>query len=315
MFSTPNGAAKLLLATVLGLFALKLAVGVVTGSISIWAQAVDSSLDIFAVVITFLTVGFSAKPADQEHPFGHGKIEYIAAGVQAILLLVASATIIYSAIQRIIRSEVIQLTEAGIGIMLVSMVTSIFLSRHLFKVARASGSAALEANANNIMGDIFSTGGVLVGLTVVRFTGLTIIDPIMALMVSLFILRATYMVGQTAFGGLIDVRLPKEEEDILVSTIKEHTGQLISFHDMRTRKSGMQRFIDLHLLMPKNASIEDAHRVTDHLEEDIRNRLPNSNVTIHVEPCTVESPSINCQECPETECNMNTTLRRRYGRR
>ncbi|MDO8687155.1 MAG: cation diffusion facilitator family transporter [Dehalococcoidales bacterium] len=303
MFSTPSGAAKLLLVVVIGLFGLKIAVAVITDSISIWAQAVDSSLDIFAVVITFLTVGFSAKPADQEHPFGHGKVEDLAAGVQAVLLLGAASIIIYSAIQRIIVGDVIQLTEAGIGVMLVSMLVSIFLSQHLFRVARKTGSVALEANANNIRGDVYSTAGVMVGLLIVRFTGLTIFDPILALAVSLLILRATYRVGRMAFGGLIDVSLPKAEENELISCINEHTTQLAGFHEVRTRKAGSQRFVDLHLMLPKNASVEEAHQMCDHLEQDIEKRLPNSNVTIHVEPCSTE-----CDQCFVFSCSLRLNI-------
>ncbi len=303
MFSTAKGAAKLLLITVIVLFTLKVIVGVVTGSISIWAQAADSSLDIFAVVITFLTVGYSARPADHEHPFGHGKAEDIAAGIQAVLLFGAAGGIIYSAIDRIISGEVIQLTEAGIGVMLVSMIVSILLSRHLFKVARATGSVALEGNANNITGDIYSTAGVLVGLVIVRFTGLTIVDPIVALIVSAFILRATYRVGRMAFSGLVDVRLPKAEEDEIMSYIREHTSQLAGFHALRTRKAGSQRFIDLHLVMPKNTSVEAAHQMCDHLEQDMRNIWPNSSVTIHVEPC-----GIDCEQCLVSSCSLRINM-------
>lgn len=297
MFSSPSGAAKLLLMVVLGLFGLKVAVGVVTGSISIWAQAVDSSLDIFAVVVTFLTVGFSAKPADQEHPFGHGKVEDVAAAIQAVLLFGAASAIVYSAVLRIMRGEVIHLTEAGIGIMLVSMIASILLSRHLFRVARATGSVALEANANNIRGDVYSTAGVLAGLTVVRIGSafgldLDIIDPIIALAVSLLILRAAYRVGRMAWGGLIDVRLPQAEEDEIRSIIAEHGCQVAGFHDLRTRKAGSQRYIELHLVMPKHASVEETHHVCDHLEKDITERLPKASVTIHVEPGDVE-----CAQC------------------
>ncbi|MBM2825378.1 MAG: dimer protein [Dehalococcoidales bacterium] len=299
MFSTPSGAAKLLLVTVTVLFGLKIAVGVITDSISIWAQAVDSSLDIFAVIVTFLTVGFSAKPPDQEHPFGHGKAEDVAAGIQAVLLLGAASVIIYSAIQRIIVGEVIQLTEAGIGVMLVSLISNIFLSQHLFRVARKTGSIVLEANANNIRGDVYSTAGVMVGLVVVRFTGLTIFDPILALAVSLLILRATYHVGRMAFSGLIDVRLPKTEESEIIDCIKEHTTQLAGFHEMRTRKAGSQRFIDLHLMLPRNVSIEEGHRMCDHLEHDIESRLPNANITIHVEPCETE-----CGHCFVVSCSL-----------
>ncbi len=236
--STPQGAAVLLLGTAIGLFVLKVVVGLATGSISIWAQAVDSSLDIFAVVVTFLTVGFSAKPADEDHPFGHGKIEDIAAGIQALLLLGASVAIAYSAIRRILFGEQIKLEEAGIAVMALSMVVSIFLSRHLFRVSKATGSVALEANADNIRGDVYSTGGVLVGLVLVRFTHLNIVDPIIALAVVALILRATYRVARMAYSGLLDVRLPKSEEDIIASAIMEHTGQVPGFHEMRTRKAG-----------------------------------------------------------------------------
>ena len=303
MFSTPIGAAKLMLTAVVGLFALKVVVGMLTGSISIWAQAVDSSLDIFAVVVTFLTVGFSVKPADREHPFGHGKVENVAAGIQAVLLFIAAVSIIYSAIRRIILGATIEMTEAGIAVMLVSMIVSILLSRHLFRVARATDSVALEANAYNITGDIYSTAGVLVGLTIVRFTGLTIIDPILAIIVSGLILRATYRVGQTAFGGLVDVRLPKAEEDEIISCITEHTAQLAGFHEVRTRKAGSQRFIDLHLMLPKNASVEEAHQMCDHLEQDIESRLPNYSVTIHVEPCSIE-----CEQCLVSSCSLRIDI-------
>ncbi len=304
MFSTPKGAASLLLITVTALFGLKVAVGVITSSVSIWAQAVDSSLDIFAVVITFLTVGYSSKPADREHPFGHGKVEDIAAGIQAVLLLGASISIAYAAIQRIISGKGIEMAIAGVGVMLVSLVTSILLSRHVFKVARATDSVVLEANANNIRGDVYSTSGVLVGLAVVSlFPGLTIVDPIIALGVVTLILRATYKVGRLALSGLADVRLPKEEEDEIISCIEEHTNQLAGFHKVRTRKAGSQRFIDMHLLLPKNTILEEAHQMCYHLEQDIGHRLPNSNVTIHVEPCTTE-----CDQCHIDSCNLRLDI-------
>ena len=304
VFSTPRGAARLLLITVIGLFGLKVAVGVITGSISIWAQAVDSSLDIFAVVITFLTVGYSSKPADQEHPFGHGKLEDIAAGIQAVLLLGASISIAYAAVQRIISGTMINLPASGVGVMLVSMIASILLSRHLFRVARATGSVVLEANAHNIRGDVYSTTGVMVGLTIVSFfPTLNILDPIIALIVVSLILTATYHVGRMAWSGLIDVRLPREEEEQIDTTIREHIGQLVGFHEVRTRKAGSQRFIDLHLMLPKNASVEEAHQMCDHLEQDIDDRLPNSNVTIHVEPCDTE-----CDRCLVSACSLRIDI-------
>ncbi|MFC1931420.1 cation diffusion facilitator family transporter [Chloroflexota bacterium] len=293
MFSTRSGAAKLTLILVLGLIVLKVAVGVITGSISIFAQAADSFLDLFAVVITLFAVNIAAKPADGEHPFGHGKVEDIAAVVQAALIFAAGGLIIYSATRRIISGTTLELTEAGIGVMLVSVIVSIFLSRHLLKVAKATDSIALEANARNITADIYSAAGVLVGLVVIRFTGLNILDPIIALLVALLILKAAYDVLRKSFSRLIDVKLPESEENIISTAIMEHIGELVEFHALRTRRAGSQRYIDLHLVMPKNMSVEKAHRMCDHLEQDIESKLQRASLTIHVEPCNEE-----CDRCP-----------------
>jgi cation diffusion facilitator family transporter len=287
MFNTPSGAARLLLITVLGLFAMKVAVGVITGSVSIWAQAVDSSLDIFAVAITFMTVGYASKPADEEHPYGHGKIEPIAAALQSVLLLLASIAIAYSAIQRILHGAAVAYAPAGVALMIFSVAVNILLSNYLFKVAKATGSMALEANANNIRGDVFSTSGVLVGLAIVSiWKQAAIVDPILALLVVVLILRATYRVARMSFGGLVDIKLPEEEEKLIKNAITEHFGEeVVSFHKFRTRMAGNQRYIDLHLVMPKHITLEEAHEMCNHLERDMRTKLQHTDVTIHVEPC------------------------------
>ena len=293
MFTTRSGAVKFSLAIVIGLIVFKVVVGVITGSISVIAQAVDSFLDLLAIAITFFAVIIAIKPADEKHPFGHGKVENIAAIAQAMLIFTAGGLIIYSAVRRIITGAAIELTEAGMGVMLVSIIASIFLSRHLLRVSRATDSIALEASARNIAADVYSAAGVLVGLVVIRFTGLSIIDPIIALLVSLIILKAAYDVLRKSFGGLIDVKLPEAEENVIRSAILEHAGELVDFHELRTRKAGSQRYIDLHLVMPKDISVEEAHRMCDHLEQDIEGKLQQASVTIHVEPCSEE-----CKECP-----------------
>ena len=292
MFSSQSGAAKLALGVVVGLVVLKVVVAVITGSISIFAQAADSFLDLFAIVITLLAVRISTKPADKEHPFGHGKVENIAAVLQAMLIFTASVLIIYSAIRRIMVGTTVELTEAGIGVMLLSMIVSIFLSRHLLKVARSIDSIALQANARNIATDVYSAAAVLAGLIVVRFTGLNILDPIIALAVSLLILKAGYDVVSKSFGGLIDVRLPEDEENAIRECIIEHYSKVVSFHQLRTRKIGKQRHIDLHLVLPKDIRIQEAHQICDHLEADMGNRLQHINVTIHIEPCDDK-----CEQC------------------
>jgi len=298
MFSTRSGAAKLSLAVVTGLIVLKVAVALITGSISVFAQAADSSLDLLAVVITFFAVGIATRPADEEHPFGHGKVESIAAIIQAILIFAADGWIIYSAIRRIITGVTVELTEAGIGVMLISIIVSIFLSRHLLKVSQATDSMALEANARNIAADVYSAAGVLVGLVAIRFTGFNILDPIIALVVALIILKVAYDVLRKSFGGLIDVRLPQAEEDEIAASIMEHSGQVVGFHELRTRKAGSQRFIEFHLVVPRDANVEEVHQLCDHLEQDIENRLHNTSVTIHVEPCSTE-----CDQC-SVSCSL-----------
>ncbi|MFC2070273.1 cation diffusion facilitator family transporter, partial [Chloroflexota bacterium] len=268
------------------------------------AQAVDSFLDLFAVSVTVFAVRMANMPADEEHPFGHGKVEGIAAVIQAVLIFSAGGWIIYSSIQRIITGAEIELTEAGIGVMLVSVLASVFLSRHLHKVAKATDSIALEASARNITVDVYSAAGVLVAMTVIRFTGYSILDPVVALGVSLFILKAAYDVLKKSFGELVDTRLPEVEEEVIISTIREHTTQLAGFHKVRTRKAGSQRFIDLHLLLPKNVTLEEAHQMSDHLEGDIKDRLPESSVTIHLEPCDTE-----CDTCEVSSCSLRISLK------
>lgn len=298
MFTGKSGAVRLSALVVISLIVLKTVFGIVTGSLSIIAQAVDSFLDLFAVGVTFLAVYIAAKPADAEHPFGHGKAENIAAIIQAILIFFAGGTIIYSAIQRAGAAEPLELTEAGIAVMAVSIIASILLSRYLHKVAKQEDSMALEANAHNIAVDVYSAAAVLVGLILVRVTGYNIIDDILAGCVALLILKVGVDVLRKSFIGLIDVKLPEEEEKSIKQAITEHFGdQVIEYHKLRTRKAGSQRYIDLHLVMPRHISLEEAHLMCDHLEKDMKERLLHTDITIHVEPCDGK-----CEVCQLLTC-------------
>jgi cation diffusion facilitator family transporter len=286
MFTGAKGATRLSILVVICLIVIKAIVSFMTGSLSILAQAADSFLDLFAVGITYMAVRFSAKPADAGHPFGHGKAENVAAVIQAILIFVAGGSIIYSAIRRAETTTTLDSTEAGMIVMAISIIASIFLSRRLHKVARQEDSMALEANAHNIATDVYSAAAVLVGLIVVRFTGLTIIDDILAAVVALLILKVGVEVVRNSFGGLVDVKLPEEEEAKIKAAITEHFhNEVVNFHKFRTRKAGNQRYIDLHLVMPKHITLEEAHAMCDHLEQDMKMKLLRTDITIHVEPC------------------------------
>jgi len=294
VFSGRSGAARLSILVVVSLIVLKVVIGIITGSLSILAQAIDSFLDLFAVVITFLAIRVAARPADESHPFGHGKAENVAAIVQSILIFVAGGSIIYAAVRRVQTEAALEMTEAGMTVMAVSIAASIFLSRYLLRTARREDSMALEANAHNIAADVYSAAAVLIALLVVRFTDITIIDPILAGLVALYIFKVACDILRKSFGGLVDVRLPEDEENAIRSFITEHFGgEVVSFHKLRTRKSGSQRHVDLHLVMPKHISIEEAHDMCDHLEKDIKDRWSDSNVVIHVEPC--DNDCDNCE--------------------
>jgi len=297
--STRTGAVKLSMVVIICLIILKVVVSIISRSISISAQAADSILDIFSIGITLIALNMSVTPADEEHPFGHSKAEGLAAMVQAILVLGAGGYIIYSAINRIIHTTAIEPDE-GIAVMVISILTSLFLSRHLRRVAKATGSTAIDASARNISADVYSAAGVLLGLLMVRLTKLVILDPIIALIMAGFVLKAGREVTIRAIDELIDHALPKEEQEILNNCLKAHNTQIVESHSVRSRRAGNVRFIDLHIVMPRNISFEKVHAMCDHLEQDITDEITNANVIIHAEPCSSE----NCIRCSITVCDL-----------
>jgi cation diffusion facilitator family transporter len=289
------------------LIVLKIIAGVLTGSVSLIAEAVHSSMDLAAAIIAFFSVRVADKAPDEKHPFGHGKAENISGVAEGILIFIAAAIIIYEAIQRMISGAHLETIEIGLGIMGLSIFVNILVSRFLMKTARATDSLALEADAKHLTTDVLTMGGVLVGLALARITGLAIFDPITALLVALLIIKAAVDITRKSFGGLIDTRLPLDEEQTVAMVINDHVGTLVGFHDMRTRKSGSQRFIELHLVVPHSEPLEDAHKLCDHLEEHIKEELPNVDLQIHAEPCSAECAAcaIACPDCtmpnPEDE--------------
>lgn len=291
-FSTKAGAARLMLYVVISLILLKAVVFWITGSMSIIAQAADSLLDVFAGIVTISTIRIANRPADREHPYGHGKVEDIGGVVQGVLIFIAGGTIIYSSVRRIIEGAAIEEAEAGIVAMLISIAASIFLSRHLRRVAKATDSTVLEANAQNIAGDVYSASAVLIGLLAFRLTNIVYIDSIIAIGMALYLFWIGYRAISRPFAELVDRRLSLEEESIIKACIEGHGEQLAGFHELRTRHSGSQHYIDLHLVINREVSLEDAHAVCDQIEKEIKDCLHDVSVTIHVEPCNGR-----CKEC------------------
>jgi len=299
MLPTRNRAAALAAGTVVVLIAAKAVVAALTGSLSITAQATDSFLDLISVAIMFFAVRAAVMPPDEEHPFGHGKMESIAAVAQAVLIFAASGLILYAAVRAIVGGAAVHRTEAGMGVMVFSMITSGLLARYLLRKAGATGSLALEAFARNLTADVYSAAGVLAGMAAIRLTGLVLLDAVIAIGVAGLILKSAYDVVRKSVVELTDVRLPEEERALITGTINEHSGQVAGFHAVRSRKAGTQRFLDLHLVMPRDASLQEAHDVCDHLEADISARLPGTSITVHVEPCRRE-----CEQCHVDGCDL-----------
>jgi cation diffusion facilitator family transporter len=296
--SSKAGAASLSVSSNIFLSLLKMTAGLVTGSVSILSEGINSLVDLFASLIAFFSIRIAGHPADDEHPFGHGKAENISGVVEGILIFIGAGIVIYQAIRKLMFGVTIQLVDLGLGVMFLAVIVDIVVSRHLYRVARMTDSLALEADADHLRTDVYTSGGVLVGLALIRiglFFGIeqaSILDPVIALIVSFLILRTAYRITRKSLGGLVDTRLPREEEDRIIESITEHYRELVGFHALRTRKAGGERHIDLHLEMAKSVSLEEAHRICDHLEEDIEEKLSRTSVIIHCEPCHSE-----CQQC------------------
>jgi cation diffusion facilitator family transporter len=281
-------AAAVSIASNTSLILLKLAAGIITGSVSLIAEAIHSVMDLIAAIVAFISVRISDNPADRKHQFGHGKAENLSGVIEGILILIAAGLIVREAINKIISGVSLEIVEVGIGVMAVSIVVNILVSRYLRKVSTATDSLALEADATHLSTDVLTMAGVFTGLIIVWVTGLTILDPIVAIIVALLIVKAAIDIIRKSYGGLMDVSLPEAEQNAIEACLLTHRDFIVDFHRLRTRKAGSHRQIDLHLVIPRTTHVEDADKLCDHLETDIENLLHNAEVNIHVEPCASE---------------------------
>lgn len=295
MLATKENAAKLSIVAVSFLIAMKVVASIVTGSIAIRADAIHSVIDLVGAIVGFIGIKIADRPPDRQHPFGHGKAENIAGVVIASLIFIAAGTIAYQAITRLISGATVELVTVGIYVTAAAIAINLAISWYMMRVARATDSVALEATARDLTADVLSSVAVLVGLILVRLTGVALLDPIVALLVAILIFRTAFLTMKKSFGGLIDTRLPRPEERKIIACLGKHSGQLVGFHKIRTRKAGSQRYIDFHLVVSKDVSVEKAHQLCDELEQQIEARLSYTSVTIHIEPCDGK-----CEQCSLT---------------
>jgi cation diffusion facilitator family transporter len=281
------------------LIIIKLIVGIMMQSVSVLSEAVHSGIDLIAAIIAWFAVRESGKPADDEHHFGHGKIENVAGTIEAVLIFGAAIYIIWEAVHKLIKGGV-DIENLGIGavVMGISAIANYLVSRHLLNVAIKTDSVALEADAMHLRTDVYTSVGVLAGLVAIKLTGITILDPIVAIVVACLILKAAYDLTKSAFFHILDIKLPDDEEAIIHDVMQEHSQHFLGYHKLRTRKSGHIRHIDMHLVVPKLMTVEKGHNLSHQISADIESRLDHSHILVHIEPCqghcdgcVVECPS------------------------
>jgi cation diffusion facilitator family transporter len=264
------------------LIIMKVVVGIMSGSVSIISEAIHSSMDLVAALIAFFSVRVSDNPPDSKHPYGHGKVENISGVIEALLIFVAAILIIMEAIKKLLGAEIV-LESLWIGsfVMAISAVVNIFVSRRLYKVARETKSVALEADALHLKTDVYTSAGVAVGLALILLTGIKWLDPVVAILVALFIIKESYELLRRAFWPLLDSAWSEGEKNNLEEKLN---NMGVNYHDLRTRVAGNYRFIDIHVEVPKNESVGDAHKYCDMIEDELMATYENLSVTIHIEP-------------------------------
>ena len=278
-------AATLSIASNTILIVLKLIVGVMMQSVSVISEAVHSGVDLVAAIIAWFSVRESGKPADNEHHFGHGKIENVAGTIEAVLIFGAAFYIIWEAMHKL-RAGIVEVESLGLGaaVMGVSAIANYFVSRHLLNVAIKTDSVALEADALHLRTDVYTSVGVLGGLVAIKLTGIPMLDPIVVIVVALMIIKAAWDLTKTAFFHILDVKLPNDEEAVIHEVMNRFTGRFIEYHKLRTRKSGHIRHIDMHLVVPEQITVEEGHALSHQITADIEKCLPHSHILVHIEP-------------------------------
>ena len=293
-----RGAARLSVLSNATLVAAKLAVGILSGSVSVLSEAVHSGIDLVAAGIAWYSVRESGKPADEDHHFGHGKIENVAGTIEAVLIFAAALYIVFEAAGKI-RSGGGEIASLGLGaaVMGVSAVANYLVSRHLLSVAAVTDSVALEADAMHLRTDVYTSVGVLGGLLAIKITGIALLDPIVAIAVAVMIAKAAWDLTKAAFFHILDVKLPEDEEAVIHEVLRDFREHLIEYHKLRTRKSGHIRHIDMHLVVPRQMTVETAHALSHRISAEVERRLPYSHMLVHIEPCpgscdrcTIECP-------------------------
>jgi cation diffusion facilitator family transporter len=266
--------------------ALKIGAYAFTGSISLLSDALESSVNLVAALVAFIALTVADRPADQSHAYGHDKAEYFSSGVEGALILVAAVLIIYTAVRRFLNPMPLTDLGLGLGIALIASGVNFGVSRFMLRMAKRYDSIALEADAQHLMTDVWTSVGVVAALGVVALTPprWTILDPIIAVLVGLNIIRTGVSLIQRSMAGLMDSSLSEHEIRQVEEAIRASLHPGTAFHSLRTRKSGSRRFVELHVTVPGDLCVTEGHDCCERIEAAIENRLPKTSVSTHLEP-------------------------------
>lgn len=282
-----SNAAMLSIASNTALIIFKVITGIMVGSISIISEAIHSSIDLLASIIAYFSIKKAEKAEDKEHPFGHGKFENVSGFAEALLILFAAAIIIAEAVKKLMNGFELNDVTPGLIVMLIAAVINLFISRILFKVSKRTNSIALEADAYHLLTDVVTSFGVFIGLLLLKFTHWQLLDPITAIFVALLIIKTGISLTRKSMKDLVDSSLSNEELTTISEIIKSYS-QVVSYHELRTRKSGEQREIDIHLEFNMYYTLLETHNVCNLIENEIKVVYPNSYIMIHCEPVHVD---------------------------
>jgi cation diffusion facilitator family transporter len=266
--------------------ALKAGAYAFTGSVSLLSDALESSVNLAAALIAFVALTVADRPADQSHAYGHDKAEYFSSGVEGTLILVASILIIYTAVRRFLHPMQLTDLSLGLGIALAASGINLGVARFMLRMAKRHDSIALEADAQHLMTDVWTSVGVVAALGVVALAppGWTILDPIVAVFVALNIIRTGMSLIRRSMAGLMDSSLSETEIQQIEEAIRSSADPSTAFHSLRTRKSGSRRFVELHVTVPGTLCVAEGHDCCERIEAAVEKCLPKTSVSTHLEP-------------------------------
>ncbi len=263
---------------------LKFSAYYLTNSVGLLGDAAESVVNLAAAIMAAILLNYASRPADSRHAYGHDKAEYFSSGLEGGLILIAAVGIGYTATQRILHPQPIENLNIGLMISLGAAGVNFIAARFILIAAHNYDSITLEADAKHLLTDVWTSIGVIAGLVTAQVTGLFIIDPIIAFLVATNIVLSGIDIIKRSFRGLMDFSLPDNEIRVIEKIIKEYSEEDIHYHNLRTRKSGPNRFIEFHILLTGTTSVQTAHDLCEAIEDEIKRELKNTQVTIHVEP-------------------------------